>query len=57
MPNKYGRMSAFCTAISFRTGLKIYQEHKTKKKKNPAIKEFLVKDDGIFSKNIFNELI
>ena len=37
IPNKYGRMSEFWTAISFLTGLKIYQEHRTKKKKNPAM--------------------
>ena len=50
-------MSEFWTAISFLTGLKIYQEHKTKKKKNPAIAEFFVKDKEIFSKNILMELI
>ena len=37
-------MSAFCTAISFLTGLKMYQEHKTKKKKKPASKDSFVKD-------------
>ena len=50
-------MSEFWTAISFLTGLKIYQEHKTKKKKNPAIAEFLVKDNDIFWKNTLAELI
>ena len=44
MPRRYGRMSAFCTAISFLTGLKMYQEHKTKKKKKPASKDSFVKD-------------
>ena len=55
IPNKYGRMSEFWTAISFLTGLKIYQEHRTKKKKNPAMAEFFVKDKEIFSKNILTE--
>jgi len=44
IPRRYGRISAFCTAISFLTGLKMYQEHKTKKKKKPASKDSFVKD-------------
>ena len=44
IPSKYGRISEFSTAIAFLTGLKIYQEQRTKKKKKPANKDSLVND-------------
>ena len=40
-----GNSSTFATAISFRTGRRIYQEDKTKKKRKLASNESLVKTD------------
>jgi hypothetical protein len=48
-----GKLSTFETAISLRTGLRTYQEDKTKKKNKPARDDSLVKGRNNFLRNIF----
>ena len=56
-PKRYGRISEISTAITFLTGRKIYQEHKTKKKKKPASPDSLVNDNESLFKELLIELI
>ena len=55
--SKYGSSLTFETAISFRTGLKIYHEDKTKKNRADPSKDSLEKDSEIFDKEFFVEFI
>ena len=41
---RYGNSSTLATAISFLTGLKIYQDESTKKNKNDAARDSVEKD-------------
>ena len=50
---RYGSSFTFATAISFLTGLKIYQEVRTKKNKTEPKNDSLEKDSEIWNMEFF----
>jgi len=54
---RYGNSSTLATAISFLTGLRIYQDESTKKNKNDAVRDSIEKDLLTFDIKPFVEFI
>ena len=54
---RYGSSSTLATAISFLTGLRIYQDESTKKKKKDAAKDSIEKDLVTFDIESFIKFI
>ena len=54
---RYGNSSTLATAISFLTGLKIYQDESTKKNKKDPSRDSLEKDSKTFEYEFFVKFI